>query len=151
MDRKIDRRITDIALLEMSLMLIILKRFLDDYFMIVSCSTKKLHEFFDKINQIHPSIKLKMTHTSRKSEPISEKCSCLETESIQFLDTSCSIVEKRIKVDLFRKKTDRNQYLLTSSCHPVQTTKNIPYSLGLRIVRTCTELTERDQRLAELK
>ena len=91
--------------------------------MIVSCSTKKLHEFFDKINQIHPSIKLTMTHTSRKAEPISERCSCEETSSIQFLDTSCSIVNKRIKVDLFRKKTDRNQYLLTSSCHPVQTTK----------------------------
>jgi hypothetical protein len=151
MDRKIDRKIIDLALIELSLMLLTLKQFLDDYFMIVICSTKKLHEFFDKINQIHPSIKLTMTHTSRKAEPISERCSCEETSSIQFLDTSCSIVNKRIKVDLFRKKTDRNQYLLTSSCHPVQTTKNIPYSLGLRIVRTCTEPTERDQRLEELK
>lgn len=104
MDRKIDRKIIDLALIELSLMLLTLKRFLDDYFMIVSCSTKKLHEFFDKINQIHPSIKLTMTHTSRKAEPISERCSCEETSSIQFLDTSCSIVNKRIKVDLFRKK-----------------------------------------------
>ena len=151
MARKIDKKITDLASLEFTLMLLTLKRFLDDYFMIVNCSTKKLHEFFDKINKIHPSIKLTMTHTSKNSEPTSEKCHCEETPSIQFLDTSCSIVNRRIKVDLFRKKSDRNQYLLTSSCHPVQTTKNIPYSLALRIIRVCNEPVERDLRLKELK
>ena len=56
-----------------------------------------------------------------------------------------------MKVDIFREKTDQNQYLLTSSCHPVETTKNIPYSLALRIVRVCNEPLERDLRLTELK
>ena len=54
-------------------------------------------------------------------------------------------------LDLFRKKTDRNQYLLPSSCHPIQTTKNIPYSLALRIVRTCTHEIDKDKRFQELK
>ena len=49
------------------------------------------------------------------------------------------------------KKTDRNQYLLPSSCHPKATTKAIPYSLSLRIIRICTKPQNRDKRLAELK
>ena len=35
-------------------------------------------------------------------------------------------------------------------CHPVCVTKNIPFSLALRIVRTCTIAENRDQRLEEL-
>ena len=53
--------------------------------------------------------------------------------------------------DLHKKQTDRNQYLLPSSCHPKQTTKLIPYSLGLRIVRICSDPMNRDKRLNELK
>ena len=61
------------------------------------------------------------------------------------------IVNGRIKTDLYRKETDRNQYLLTDSCHPIGCTKNIPYSLGLRIVRICSSTEDRDKRLNELK
>ena len=54
-------------------------------------------------------------------------------------------------MDLYKKPTDRNQYLLPSSCHPKQVTKNIPYSLALRIVRICSKTLARDKRLSELK
>ena len=54
-------------------------------------------------------------------------------------------------MDLFRKSTVRNQYLLPSSCHPKTTTANIPFSLGLRIIRTCTNSAVRDKRLEGLK
>ena len=54
-------------------------------------------------------------------------------------------------MDLYRKPTDRNQYLLTSSCHPTHVTSNIPFSLALRIVRICSLPEDRDKRLAELK
>ena len=54
-------------------------------------------------------------------------------------------------MDLYRKETDRNQYLLPSSCHPKATSSSIPYSLSLRIVRICTNSEKRDQRLKELK
>ena len=54
-------------------------------------------------------------------------------------------------MDLYRKSTDRNQYLLTSSCHPPHITSNIPFSLALRIVRSCSHPETRDKRLAELK
>ena len=53
--------------------------------------------------------------------------------------------------DLYRKETDRNQYLLTSSCHPAHTTQNIPYSLALRIVRICSQPEDRERRFEELK
>ena len=67
------------------------------------------------------------------------------------MDVSCRIKEGRINTDLHKKETDRNQYLLPSSCHPKQTTKSIPYSLGLRIVRICLDPMNRDKRLNELK
>ena len=52
--------------------------------------------------------------------------------------------------DLYRKPTDRNRYLLTSSCHPAHVTNNIPFSLALRIVRICSDKVSRDTRLEEL-
>ena len=60
-------------------------------------------------------------------------------------------MNNRIVVDLYKKPTDRCQYLLTSSCHPPHITENIPYSLAYRIVRICSEEETRDKRLAELK
>ena len=70
---------------------------------------------------------------------------------IPFLDTQCEIENGKIVVDLYRKPTDRNMYLLTSSCHPSTVCENIPYSLALRIVRICTKPEARDMRLEELK
>ena len=52
---------------------------------------------------------------------------------------------------MVRKACDRNQYLLPSSIHPITVTNNIPFSLGLRIVRNCTEEEDRNKRILELK
>ena len=97
----------------------LLKRFLDDIFMIFVGSTTTLHKLLNEINKIHPSIKLTMSHTSLSSENGSAKCDCEESDSIPFLDVLCSIKDGKIVTDLYRKESDRNQYLLTSSCHPV--------------------------------
>ena len=70
---------------------------------------------------------------------------------LPFLDTATEIKNGKIIVDLYKKKTDRNQYLLPSSCHPSHVCNNIPFSLALRIVRTCSEPETRDMRLSELK
>merc|ERR1712030_73169 len=85
-----------------------------------------------------------MSHTSIISEPTISKCECEERDSIPFLDG-------KLVTDLFRKKCDINQYILTSSCHPVQCTENIPFSLALRIIQICSENNTRDERLGELK
>ena len=62
-----------------------------------------------------------MSHTSLTSEESSMKCGCPEMNPLPFLDVLCSIKQNKIVTDLYRKETDRNQYLLTSSCHPVET------------------------------
>ena len=38
----------------------------------------------------------------------------------------------------YPKPTDKHQYLLHSSCHPVHTKYAIPFSLALRLRRICT-------------
>ena len=92
-----------------------------------------------------------MNHTSIPGEALEDKCDCKNQESIPFLDTLCTIKNGLIETDLYKKDTDQNQYLLHTSCHPKQTTKAIPYSLGVRIVRICSEPTKRDQRFQELE
>ena len=104
-------------------------------------TTESLHNFFEAIHKIHPNIKFTMQHTtSEEKNPVENiaKCKCKPTKSIPFLDTSCSIQDAQIVVDLYKKPTDRNQYLLTNSCHPPECTTHIPYSLALRITRICT-------------
>ena len=92
-----------------------------------------------------------MKHTSIKNEPKEERCDCEETNFIPFLDISCTIQNGRIETDLYKKETDKYQYLLPSSCHSKQITKSIPFSLGLRIVRACSNTKNSDKRLNELK
>ena len=90
-----------------------------------------------------------MSHTASKHP--GDQCDCPQVTSVPFLDTSCSIVDGKIITDLYRKETDRNQYLLPSSCHPAHVTNNIPFSLGLRIVRICSRPEDREKRFGELK
>ena len=92
-----------------------------------------------------------MSHTSLENETKEDQCDCEIKSSIPFLDTSVSIKEGKIDVDLYQKETDRNQYLLPSSCHSKTTTAAIPYSLALRIVRTCTDPNNREKQFIELK
>ena len=92
-----------------------------------------------------------MIHTTIDNEPDEDRCDCEKTDSIPFLDTSLKIENGKIDIDLYKKKTDCNQYLLPSSCHPKSTSQAIPYSLSLRTVRICTKKVNRDKRLAELK
>ena len=129
----------------------IFKRFLDDLFQIFKGTTKQLHKMYEEINNIHPTLKFTLTHTTIESEPEEDRCNCEPLKSIPFLDTSLSIENGKIEIDLYRKKTDRNQYLLPSSCLPKTTTQSIPYSLVLKIVRICTKPKVRDKRLDELK
>ena len=114
-----------------------LKRFIDDIFMVWRGSIENNHKFLKMLNEIHPTIKFTATHTTPNNAPHS--CDCPPANFIPFLDTSCSVSGNNIKTTLYKKPTDRNQYLLPSSCHPAHVTENIPFSLALRIVRICSE------------
>ena len=89
----------------------LLKRFLDDLFLIFEGTTKELHQLLEEINNIHPSITFTMTHTSVESESRQDKCQCPPQNRVPFLDTSCGIKNNKIDIDLHKKKTDRNRYL----------------------------------------
>ena len=128
-----------------------MKRFLDDIFLVFCGSVENLHQFFEEINKIHENIKFNMTHTTPQSCQPQPPCSCPPMDSIPFLDTSCKIKNGKIVTDLYRKPTDKNQYLLTSSCHPLECLDSIPFSLSMRINRICMEETDRDIRLEELR
>ena len=54
-------------------------------------------------------------------------------------------------IDLFTKRTDKHQHLLSSSCHPHHTKKAIPFSLALRLRRICSTDAKFKHRINELK
>ena len=149
MARKIDPKVEELA--KKYGKLLFFKRFLDDLFKIFVGTTKKLHQLFDQINQIHPNIKFTMEHTSPEAEAEEDTCSCPKKSSIPYLDTSCSLKEGNIIFDLYRKPTDRNKYLLPDSCHPNTVKENIPFSLFLRITRICSENNKKEKRFSELE
>ena len=122
-----------------------MKRFLDDILSVYTGSVKELHKLLEEINKLHPNIKFTMTHTT-PSEMYGQ-CECEPLDAVPFLDTKCSIKEGVISTDLYKKPTDKNQYLLTDCCHPAQVTENILYSLCLGIVRICSEQSDCEIRL----
>ena len=100
MARRIDDKIATLAtqLEDGKNPLLCLKRFLDDIFTIYSGSLENLHKFLEELNNIHPTIKFTMNHTTPfSSSPSSDNpvptpsCACCTGDSLPFLDTSCSI------------------------------------------------------------
>ena len=142
MARKLDKNIIKLATQNQKLF----KRFLDDIFSIFKGTTKELHDLFNKMNELHESIKFTMNHTSVPNEEFRNKCDCEQQRAIPFLDVLCSVQDGRIDTDLYR-----NMYLLPSSCHTPASTKNIPFSLGLRIVRICSKQENREIQFSKLK
>jgi peptide-methionine (R)-S-oxide reductase len=97
------------------------------------------------IHRIHKKINLLDTTIKFTSECDFDK------KSTTFLDTTLTIKNGKIKTDLYRKETDKVQYLLPSSCHPSHIFKSVPYSLGLRLVRICSDREDLKKRLFELE
>ena len=66
MARRIDEKIIALAtqLNEENNPLLCLKRFLDDIFTIYTGTLDKLHQFLAELNNIHPTIKFTMNHTT---------------------------------------------------------------------------------------
>jgi len=115
-----------------------LKRFIDDLFFLWHGTEAQLKQFVTKLNNIHPCIRFTTSYN------IMEK-------STTFLDTKVQIKNGKICTDLYRKSTDKVQYLLPSSAHPSHTTRNIPFSLALRIRKICSEPENVENRMNELR
>ena len=115
MGRTIDPKVTQIFETYEKYKVFPFKRFLDDLFKVFIGTTQDLHIIFEEMNKIHPSKKFTMSHTTYKHESVMTRCACKAQETISFLDTSCQIIEGKIILDLYKKPTDRNMYLLPSS------------------------------------
>ena len=94
-----------------------------------------LTTFLDEANNFHPSIKFTAE---------------ISTKQHVFLDTKSNLVGDTISVDLYTKPTDTHQYLLPTSCLPKHCCKNVPYSLALRLRRTCSDSDTFESRAREL-
>ena len=90
-------------------------RYMDDIFMIWTRSVQDLNTFTSFLNNIHPTVKFTCDYTFT---------------SIPFLDVNVSLHNGEIVTDLYTKPTDKHQYLLHSSCHPIHTKRAIPFSLS---------------------
>ena len=157
MGKLIDPKFHQLALdiLNSSDPIMALKRFLDDYFMVWTGGLKSLEKFLVEINNIHPNLKFTYNYSSPfqcyEDPKMQHDCFCHTTRKISFLDVEVKIQNGKLITDIYRKPTDRCQYLLPSSCHPPHVIKNIPYSLFHRIVRICSERETLITRMDELK
>lgn len=111
------------------------RRFIDDIFFIWTEGEERLKEFMELMNSFHNTIKFTFSWSS---------------EQVNFLDVSVLLNEGVISTDLYRKPTDKHQYLFHSSCHPNSCKKGIPYGQALRIRRICSTDALFDKRAEEL-
>ena len=91
-------------------------RYISDIFMIWTRSVQDLNTFTSFLNDILPTIKFTGYYSFT---------------SIPFLDVNVSLRNGKNHHYLYTKPTDKHQYLLHSSCHPIHSKRAIPFSLAL--------------------
>ena len=95
-------------------------RFIEDIFMIWTYAENDLLNFISYPNNLHPTIKFTLSHSST---------------SISFLDVQVSFNRFGIvETDLYTKPTDKHQYLHVT---PYALNGAIPFSLALRLRHIC--------------
>ena len=89
---EIDKKILEIAETQKDKLKVkFFKRFLDDIILIFNGTSESLHDFINMINQINPTIKFTVTHTSNPNN--CNQCQCKNISTLPFLDTSLTNFE----------------------------------------------------------
>ena len=109
-------------------------RFIDNVFGVWLPGEAALLRFIAHANSAHPDI----SFTYRYGE------------SVDFLDTLVTQSGSGLSTDLFTKAADTHQYLLLTSNHPPHVHRNLPYSLGLRLLTIVSDRATLQRRLEEL-
>jgi len=109
-----------------------MKRYLDDIFIIWDHDMDKFWEFFDILNNHHPSIKFTAT---------------VSDQSVDFLDVTVFkgpklVSEQKLDTKVFFKPTDTHQLLHKSSYHPKHTFAGIIQSQILRFKSICSQKSD---------
>ena len=106
----------------------LIKRYIDDLYMLLQHGGASLNTFIDELNQFHPNIHFKYTFSDRE---------------VSFLDLSiykgaCFTTTHRLDTTTFQKPQNLYQYLHFTSNHPKQMFKAIITGELMRYVRTNT-------------
>ena len=110
-------------------------RYLDDIFIIWNHGKQLLNIFIDYANSLHKTIKF----TANISE-----------SEIPFLDVLVKIESCKLVSTLYRKPTDKHQYLDYNSHHPRHCKQGIPYSQIIRLRRICSNDSDNNSRVSDL-
>ena len=111
--------------------------YIDDIILKWRKPENELLTFFEKLNQQYPSIKFEMKYSKDK---------------IEFLDTLIyKDKNNNIQTTLYKKPTDRQNYIHSKSAHPFSLKKSIAYSQALRLKRICSTTGEYEKHTENLK
>ncbi|XP_067413152.1 uncharacterized protein [Emydura macquarii macquarii] len=110
-------------------------RYIDDIFIIWTHGKESLKEFHWDFNNFYHTINLSLDRS---------------TQEIHSLDTTIQIKDGHINAIPYRKPTNHNTYLHTSSFYPGHITRSIVYSQALRYNRICSDPSDRDKHLQDL-
>lgn len=94
-----------------------------------------LLEFIERMNTFHDMIKFTVDWSYSR---------------VNFLDTSIILNDRLVTTDLYTKPTDKQQYMLHTSCHPNRCKNGIPFGQALRICRICSTDAFFEKRAGEL-
>ncbi|XP_052259629.1 uncharacterized protein LOC127863996 [Dreissena polymorpha] len=111
-------------------------RFVDDVWGLLTHGLEELKTFHAFANTIHQRIQLELRYS---------------TEHLEFLDTMTLIRTGRLVTDVYTKPTDRHLYMHKDSSHTESTKGAIPYGLGVRLKRICSERKTTKKHSDEIK
>ena len=110
-------------------------RYLDDIFIIWPHGRSLLQTFIDHANSLHNTIKFTAN---------------ISSSEIAFLDVLIRIENHKLVTTLYKKSTDKHQYLDFTSHHPRHCKGGIPNSQIIRLRRICTDDTDYNTRVSDL-
>lgn len=100
------------------------KRFIDDIFLVWHHGESQLLSFISDYNNAHPNISFSHSYSDT---------------SVNFLDVTVTLCNRKLTTKLYRKPTDRHQYLHFHSSHTKHCKTSIPYSQAIRFKRICSD------------
>ena len=113
-----------------------LKRYIDDYFGIATCSKDELSLLIQHFDTFHPS--LSFTHT-------------ISDTAVAFLDIDITTSGGSLDTSVHYKPTDAHSYLNYESSHPPACKKAIPFSQLTRLRRLCSNQDDFEKRCEEMR
>ena len=117
----------DLKALSYTPMVLCWKRFRDDIFAVWNHSLQELHKFFEFINSINTSGKIKFTLSVANNNSI-----------LEFLDLSLHINEdNKICVYVYAKPTNSFTFVLPSTCYPKNSINKVRQRIALRLRAIC--------------